>query len=175
MLFRSNFEVFFIPKDTTFDISVNYDPPPDGTTIAGVGDSYINRGPEGLTAVKAGYGTIAAKDADGSLIDYTTIEIVPPDALVIYDGNYNGSSPSALDQVSMKVGAERSFRALARSHGQDLAGALRYEWTSSAPDVLKIERIEGSKVTVTAESAGTATIEVKGGTFTQSFPVEVAQ
>lgn len=172
----STFRVRYIPKDS--DVSVNQTPADTGVTVGTIGSTYLQYGPDGFAALKAGIGAVTARNAQGSLVEYTTIRVTPPDALVVYDAAYQssqGSTPPKVSNVSIKLNEEKSLRALARAKSQDLAGSLKYEWTSSAENIVETNSDAQGRVTLVGKAVGNATVTVEGGTFKQTFPVVVTE
>jgi len=127
----STFTVKFVPKGDTFSTT----DPSQGQTLGVVSDSFMSITPTGgVSALRPGFGTILARDTGGRLVDFTSMEIRKPDSVAVFDAakiESSGEVAAKLDSVSVKVGDEVSLRAVARSHNQDLAGALRYDWTTN--------------------------------------------
>ncbi|MDB4938679.1 MAG: hypothetical protein JWP87_5651 [Labilithrix sp.] len=167
----------FVPKSSSgLDIHFNESAPDRGVTVAPIGDAYISRGTKGLAAVKAGYATLASRDAAGTLVDYVVVRIAKPDALVVYSADDSSSSnPPPVSNVELSVGGNnrKSFRAFAQQNKGYLAGSLQIEWKSSNTAVAEIESTTDGKVTLVARSAGTAMLVATGGTFTQQTPITV--
>lgn len=160
----STFRVRYIPKDA--DVK--------GVTVGSVGSTFVTHAATGgLAATKAGYATITAVNGTGSLVEFVTVPVRAPDALVVYDAAYKGTSPSRITSLTLAVGAGKSLRALARAKQADLAGTLAYEWTASASDVVDVRAEASGKVTLTGLVPGKARVSVVGGTFTQELDVEV--
>lgn len=167
----ASFRVKYVPRDAR----TNEPGSSAGVTTSAVGNTYLSYGPDGFVGVKAGLGTITARNAQGQLVEFTTIKIEKPDTIVVYDGEYSGTTtPPLIDKVTLSVGERKTLRALARSGGHDLAGLLQYEWATDGVIVGVDSPMQG-KATITAKKAGTATLTVTGGTFTQEIPVEVSQ
>jgi hypothetical protein len=170
----STFSVRYVPKPSSgLDIKLNDSAPDRGVTVQPISNAYVARGANGLAAIKAGYATIASRDAAGQLVDYVVIRVARPDALVVYAADESRTDPPLVSNVTLGRGDKRAFRALAREGTATLAGSLQMEWRSSNPGVVDIESTTEGKVTVVARSAGSATLEATGGTFTQTLAVEV--
>jgi len=164
-----------VTSPSTINIRINESDPNKGITVQTVGNTFLSSGPDGFVGLKAGYATLASRDSAGSIVDYVTVRVDKPDAIVVYDASDTSLTPARIDTLSLAQGARRAYRAVAQKKSQDLAGALRVEWTSSDPSVVKIDNVSGVKVTVSALKAGAATLTAVGGTFTQQIPVEVSQ
>ena len=101
----STFAVRFVPKQSTrgIDIRFNESEPDRGIVITPVSD-FVTRGPKGLAAVKAGYATLAARDAGGQLVDYVVVRVQKPDALVVYAADDTTvSTPAPVDRMSAGI------------------------------------------------------------------------
>lgn len=170
----STFAVRYVPKASSgLDVHFNEAAPDRGVTVAPISDVYVSRGASGLAAVKSGYATLASRDAAGQLVDYVVVRVAKPDALVVYEADDARTDPTVVSTVALAPGDRRAFRAFAQENKEDLAGSLQLDWRSSNPGVVEVVSTTGGKATVLARSAGTATLEAIGGTFTQSIPVEV--
>jgi hypothetical protein len=168
----ASFTVRYVPRDATQTKPGSN----AGITTSPVGTTFLSTGPDGLVGVRAGVGTITARNAQGSLVEFTAIKIERPDAIVVYDGEYTGTTtPVTIDKVTLKVNEVKTLRALARRTGHDLAGLLTYEWSTDTSSVVKVDTVTNGKVTLVGKSAGSAKIIVKGGSFEQDVPVEVSQ
>jgi hypothetical protein len=172
----SRFNVRFLPKGAVVGIAPT--DPSKGQTLGTVGDDYLTTAPGGaFSAQKAGFASLVARSADGRLVDFITVEIQKPDSLVVYDTD-SGSSDSdlvELDSITLKVGESKSIRALARAHGRDLAGALRYDWTAVDASVVGIGSATDTRATIVGKQAGTTSLMIEGGSFQQTVKVEVTQ
>ncbi|HEY8072575.1 MAG TPA: hypothetical protein VIF62_00650, partial [Labilithrix sp.] len=79
--------VFHMQYDVhSLGITLSDNVPGQGYTLSTVGSGYLSLGTSGFSGVKAGIGTIWVKDAAGNAVDFTTISIVKPDEIVVYDG-----------------------------------------------------------------------------------------
>jgi hypothetical protein len=127
-------------------------------------------------ALKLGYGTVAARDAAGQLVDFVNIRVAKPDALVIYDAAVaHGETPSRIDSLTIKLGQQdsRQLKAFAQEKNSVLAGSLAVQW-SVEPKTGIVDLLDSEgEVTVTPRAAGTAKLTASGGTFTQEISVEV--
>lgn len=174
----SSFAVRFVPKPSSsssgVDIRFNESAPDRGIVIEPVSD-FVTRGPRGFTAVKAGYATLASRDAGGQLVDYVVVRVQTPDALVVYAADDTSvSAPAPVSTVALRMADTKSFKAFARRGTEDLAGSLQVEWKSSNTSVLEVQSTSAGKVTVVARSSGSATLTATGGTFSQDIPVKVS-
>ena len=172
----SSFQVRFTPKASASDSHIQFGSGENrGITIDPVGE-YISRGPNGLVALKLGYGTVTARDAAGQLVDFVNIRVAKPDALVVYDAAVeHGDTPSRIDALTMTLGQResRQLRAFAQEKNSVLAGSLAVQWSvEPKTGVVDLNDIEG-EVTVTPKGAGTAKLTASGGTFSQEISVEV--
>jgi hypothetical protein len=171
----STFAVRFVPKSGSgLDIRVNEAAPDRGITVAPVGEVYVSRGAKGMAAIKTGYATLASRDAAGQLVDYVVVRVAKPDALVVYAADETSTDPPLVSAVSLARGERRAFRAFAQENKANLAGSLAMDWASSNPGVVEVESTTEGKVTVVARSAGTATLQATGGTFTQAVTIQVS-
>lgn len=178
----STFRLGFVPNPgTQIDVSLtrnsvdfSAEDRQRGYAIDAVGRQWISRGPEGLAAVKPGYGTVVAKNGLGQLIDYAVVRIAAPDTIVVYDGTFTGSgSPQRLTDVKLKVGEQRKLRALGRAKGEDLAGAIRFEWYVVDENVIQIDRSTEGTVTLTGRAAGKTSMSTQGGAMSTNTTLEV--
>jgi hypothetical protein len=167
----STFAVGFVPTSSSGS-SLSASPEP-GVTVQPVSSVYVSRGASGLAAIKAGYATLASRDAAGQLVDYVVLRVARPDALSVYAADDLAAKPSLVSTITLARGDTRAFRAFAQEKKENLAGSLQVEWTSSAPGIVAVESTAQGKVTIAARAAGKATLTATGGTFTQSIPVEV--
>lgn len=170
----STFKVRFVPKqESGIDLKFNDSAPERGVTVQPISDVYVSRGANGLAAIKAGYATIASRDAAGQLVDYVVLRVARPDSLVVYAADESRTNPPLVSNVTLGVGDVRAYRAIAQEKKTNLAGSLQVEWTSSKPSVVTVQTSVNGKVTIVARAAGTATLVATGNTFEQSIPVEV--
>lgn len=170
----SSFQVRFTPRSGTNDSRITFGSGENrGITIDPVGE-YISRGPNGLVALKLGYGTISARDAAGQVVDFVNIRVAKPDALVVYDAAVaHGDTPNRIDALTMSLSRSRQLRAFAQEKNSVLAGTLAVEWTVvPKTGVVDIQDSDG-EITVTPRAAGSAKLTAVGGTFTQEILVEV--
>ncbi len=170
----ATFKVRYVPRDA----KTNDPGSGAGVTVSPVGTTYLSTGADGLVGLKGGIGTITARNAQGSLVEFTTIKIEKPDAIVVYDGEYTGTTtPVTIDKVRLKVGQPKTLRALSRRAGRDLAGMLNYQWSTENEAVVRVDGTTQStgKITIVGNAAGSTTITVEGGSFKQDVPVEVSQ
>lgn len=168
----SSFQVRFVPKASDTLIKFDEKAPDRGITINPVGE-YVSRGGNGLVALKSGYATITSRDASGQLVDFVTIRVAKPDALVVYSAEDVRDAPDRVDTVSLGKTERRNYRAFAQEKNAVLAGTLAVEWTSSNPNIVAIDGTLEGKVTVVGRAPGNANLIAIGGTFRQEIPVEV--
>lgn len=169
----STFRVSFTPRASDgLNIHINEAAADRGITVGSVGD-YVTRGPSGLAATKPGWATIAARDASGNLADYVVLRIAKPTKLAVFDGEAFGSTSPEIGSLQMKPDEQRSLRALPRTSGEDLAGEVKFDWTSIDEKVLQIVSTTTGKVNVVAKGAGTTKLVVEGASFRQELSVEV--
>lgn len=162
----STFTVRFI-KSATVSSDVT------GITVSTIGNDFFSTtGAGSFLAKQAGTGTIIAKDSSGSVVDYRALDIRRPDEIVVYDAN-DTTNVIPVTRVEMNVNDIRSYRALAREKGANLAGTLNYEWKSSDATVVRAYADANGKVSITGVKAGSATVTATGGTFEHSFTVTV--
>jgi hypothetical protein len=175
----SKFRLRYIPKPDSngLNIRINEKAPPTGSHIAPVSEDYITRSFDGeLVAKKAGYATIMARTAQGSIMDFTTVRIRTPEELVVYDANYQGGdSPPRIREPKLKVGDRVSWRVFARAGSENLAGEIQTDWHSPDPDIADVEDFSTGKGVVVAKAVGTTTLTIEGGSFRLELPVEVTE
>lgn len=174
----STFELnYFLKNDEgTVQIKINETPESRGYRLEGVGQR-ASKTTTGLTATKPGRATFVVRDAKGWVVDYTSIQIVKPQGLIIYDSEFrsNTDSPPHITKVDMNMttATRKSFRVVAEYEAEPVAGAIPVKWTSSNPAVVDIEGYSRGKVTVVARGVGTATIKADGAGLNSEIPVEV--
>lgn len=170
----STFRVRFVSQSTSSKasyITFNESAPNRGLTVNPIGE-YLSFGPKGMLAQKEGYATIFSRDAAGQLVDYINVQIVKPDALVVYAADDVSASPTRIDAVKVSLSDRRSLRAFARQNKKTLAGSLQVEWTSSSTAFFDVDTSDG-KAVIVPKKAGQGTLVAVGGTFKQEIPVEV--
>lgn len=168
----STFDVNFQPRSTSSD-----EPKPQGgITLSSVGDDFFTRGPQGFVAQREGYGTIAAFDSAGKLVDYTVIEIIKPDVLTIYDAERESSDdadPPSLDVIELREGESRSFRVLPRNDaGVPLAGKVGVKW-SSPSSVATVQPGSSGRYSVYGNAAGATVVAIDGAALHREIKVLV--
>lgn len=168
----ATFDVSFRPRSTSSD-----EPQPQGgITLSSVGGEFFSRGPQGFVAQREGYGTIAAFDATGKLVDYTVIEIIKPDVLTIYDAEREASDdvdPPSLDVIELREGESRSFRVLPRNDaGLPLAGKVGVKW-SALSSIASVQAESSGKYSVYGNAAGATTIAIDGAALHREIKVLV--
>lgn len=176
----ANFELnyFLYREGTTIEIHINEDPEPLGYRMETVGNTYATKGSGGSLQAKApGRATFVVRDGKGWVVDFTTIEIVKPEGLIVYDSEFNSTTetPRAVKDVELSLSNEnrKSFRVVARYQAEPVAGAIPVQWTSSDPSVVDIESYARGKVTIQAKKEGTATLRATGSDITEEVSVEV--
>jgi len=147
-------------------------PETDGVTLQAL-EPFVGRGPEGFAALRPGYGTVMAKRANGAVVDYATLTIVQPNALVVYPAGYRGTTPERIETITIKVGETRAYRVVAEDANREaIAGSIRMAWSSAAPErltVLYTNRV----ATVTAKGVGKTTLKAEGAALVRDIDVEV--
>lgn len=166
----SSFSLSYVASEDQGDVLVNPEYP--GMTLEAVGP-YMGQGPDGFAALKPGYGTVIAHDRDGRVIDYVTLHIVKPDALVVYDAAYKGTEPIPIDSLSLVANERKQYRTVGETNHEASAGSIRVEWVSDNPAVVKVESYKSGVVTLRAIAAGKATITASGAALEKTIPVEV--
>ena len=134
---------------------------------------YMSSGPDGFVTVKPGYGVIAAKDANGAILDYVTVRIVKPDGLVVYDAKYKGTDPVRLEKIDLQNGESQDFRTVAEYDMEAIAGSIRVEWTSADSSIAEVVGYRHGVVTVKGKAAGKTKLTAAGAALTQEIDVEV--
>jgi len=167
----ASFHVQFYPTDNSYQLTESVKE--SGASIGTVGSSFLSFGPSGITGLKAGVGTITVMNAQGALVDFISINIAKPDALVVYDATYSGTSPAPVTTLTLAPNDTKSFRTLARETGHDLAGAFESEWTPADPSVVSVTGYDGAQANLLAGKVGTTTIAVAGAGLTQTIQVTV--
>lgn len=175
----SNFDVRFVPKGQEGNALVLS----DGRRYEGIKTTalapYVEPAGDGdgFAAVKAGFGTVLARDSRGTIVDYVTLTIVQPDTLIVYDANYDGGlfakPPPQLEALNMNVDDRGSYRVVAGYARAEAAGSIPVDWSSDDPTVVQIESYSGRVVNVIAKKAGNATLTAKGAGVIKTVPVEV--
>jgi hypothetical protein len=166
----STFHLTFVASQDQGDVfSGNAYP---GSTLNAVAP-YVSSGPDGFTMVKPGYGAVVVRQPDGAVIDYVTLKILKPDALVVYAAEYKGDNPPPVDSLSLKVNDRKSFRTVGQKDKSALAGSIRVEWTSADPNLLTVESYAGGVVNIVAKAAGTTTLTAAGAALTKAITVQV--
>lgn len=173
----SNFDVRFVAKGqqgTTINIDGKQY---DGVTVEAVAP-YVSKAPGEFAAVKPGYGTVIARDSAGTVIDYVTLKIVPPDDLIVYDANYDaarGDDPPRIQSITLKVEEAPRYRVVAEYGGNAAAGSIPVKWESKNPAVVAVESYANGVVNLRAKSAGTAEITATGASLEKTIEVEVTE
>jgi hypothetical protein len=165
----STFQLRFVAAQDQGDLNADSQ---QGTTLRPL-PPYVSSGPEGFTMLKPGLGTVIARNAAGSVIDYVTLRIVKPDALVVYAAEYKGDSPPPIESLTLASSNRRSLRTVGQWNKQALAGSIHIEWTSSDDNVIGVESYTGGVVTLLAKKAGTATLTAAGAALTKTISVQV--
>lgn len=166
----SNFDLTYVASEDQGDVLVNPEYP--GMTLEAV-SPYMGQGPDGFAALRPGYGTVVAHDREGRVIDYVTLHIVKPDALVVYDAAYKGLDPVPIDALTLVAEDRKQFRTVGETNHEASAGSIRVEWVSDDPAVVKVESYKSGVVTLRAVAAGKATITASGAALEKTIPVEV--
>lgn len=138
---------------------------------------YLSEGPDGFVAKKAGFGTIVVRDAAGTVIDFVSLKIVQPDALIVYDASYDaklGKDPPQLQKLNLKTDDRSSYRVVAGYAKESVAGSIPVEWTSDDPSVVEIESYSRRVVNVRAVKAGSTTLTASGAGIERKLAVEVS-
>jgi hypothetical protein len=167
----SAFELRFVAsgeQGVTFTTKEKY----PGVTSQPIGP-YVSSGPDGFTALKPGYGTVVARDNTGVVIDYVTLKIVKPDALVVYAAEYKGTNPPAVQALNLKLGARRSFRTVAEHKSFAVAGSVQIRWESLDAAIVQVESYERGVVNVVAKKEGKTKLTAAGAALTKDLDVEV--
>jgi hypothetical protein len=165
----SVFNLRFVPtEDQGLDL--------DGTDTAGITlqavEPYVGRGTEGFAALKPGYGTVIARRANGAVVDYVTLTIVQPTALVVYPAEYKGTSPERIERITMKANETKAYRVVAESNGEAVAGSVRMAWSSGTSDVVSVTYQSGV-ARLSARAAGKTTLTAEGAALSRAIDVEV--
>jgi hypothetical protein len=146
----------------------------DGVTLAPVGP-YVGSGPDGFAALKPGYGTVYARDSRGAVIDYVTLKIVKPNALVVYRADYKGLEPPSVQKVEATVGQSQSFRTVAMYDGEAVAGSVRVQWESESSEIAEVQNYRSGVVSILAKAPGTTKVTAVGAGLTKTIDVEVKE
>lgn len=173
----ATFAVRYVPQTRAgTDIRFNESEKNRGITVSPTGQ-FISSGPDGFVGIKEGYGTLASRDASGRIIDYVTLRVAKPDALVVYEASLSSGAtaptPVKVDNVELRTGSRRSYRVRAQENHQDLAGSLRVQWESDDESIVAIDSVQSNTVTVTAKKEGTTKLHATGGTFVEDIVVTV--
>ena len=146
----------------------------DGITLEAIAP-YVGSGPEGFTPLKAGYGTVVAREANGRIIDFVHLKLVQPDGLVVYKAEYKGTNPERLQALNMTIGQTQSFRTVAEYKQEAIAGAIPTSWESADPSIVQVASYTSGVVTIIGKSAGKTKLKVVGAALSKELDVEVAQ
>ena len=136
-------------------------------------EPYVGKGYDGFTSLRPGLGTIVARDSRGNIVDYVTLKIVKPDALVVYAAEYRGPRPAPIDALSLAPAERRSYRTVAEHGHEPVAGSVRVRWESADPSVVRIESYQRGVVNVLAGAAGKTKLVAVGAALTKEIEVEV--
>lgn len=176
----SNFDVRFVAKGqqgTTINIDgKRY----EGVTVEAVAP-YVSKAPGEFAAIKPGYGTVMARDSAGTIIDYVTLKIVPPDDLIVYDANFDaerGDDPPRIQSITLKIDEAPRYRVVAEYGGNAAAGSIPVKWeakSDSGENVVVVESYASGVVNLRAKSVGKATLTATGASLTKTIEVEVTQ
>jgi hypothetical protein len=134
---------------------------------------YVGTGPDGFTALMPGYGTVVARDSRGFIIDYVTLKIVKPDALVVYAAEYKGTNPIALEALTLRPNERKSYRTVAQHNLEAVAGSVQIRWESADKDVAQVESYQRGVVNIVAKSAGKTKLKAVGAALSKEIDVEV--
>lgn len=143
-----------------------------GLTIEAVGP-YVGKGPDGFAALQPGYGSVIAHDKDGKVIDFITLHIVKPEALVVYDAEYTGAEPVPVDAVGLATDDRARYRTVGETRGEPSAGSIRVEWTSDDPSIVAVESYVRGVVTLHALRHGSTAVTAAGAALTKRITVVV--
>lgn len=182
----STFGLYFLPKGQTFRGTVEDivdlnrrgvvvtvdDRRYEGVTVQPIGPN-ISDGPDGFSGVQPGYATAVARDNAGTIIDYVTLKVVQPDALVVYAAAYEGTDPLQVQAIDMTVGTTESYRTVASHQATVVAGAVRVAWSSADPSIAQIESYDRGVVRILAKGVGTTTVTAVGAALEKRLDVEV--
>lgn len=181
----STFDVFFFEKGRATTITADAyaayregvtvtidDQRYHGVTTQPVGARVVD-GPEGLTAVEPGYATLVARDNRGIILDYVTLSVLRPDALVVYPADSEGYDPPPVHSIRLQEGESERYRTVTARDLSTLAGAVRVEWRSDDPSVATIESYNRGVVRIAARGAGRTQVRVTGAALTKALEVEV--
>jgi hypothetical protein len=167
---------YFLKNDKgIIEIKINETPESRGYRLEPV-PPYAGKATNGLTALKPGRATFVVRDGKGWVVDFTSIEVVKPEGLIVYDSEADSkSNPPHITNVAMNMttDARKSFRVVAQHQFEPVAGAIPVQWTSSNRAVVDVEGYSRGKVTVVAKSLGTATLKANGAGIEESLSVEV--
>ncbi len=181
----ATFNVRYVLKQdpATLQIRLNEYAKDRGITVQTVGSAagssapakytYLSSGPSGFVGVTKGFATLVARDAAGSVVDYLTVSVQPPDAIAVYDFADVRALPAKLANDTISRGASKTYRAVAQKANADLGGALSVQWSTTDPTIASVDAVSGVKVTVTAKKAGKTRLTALGGSFERAVEIEV--
>lgn len=172
----STFNVYYVPKDDQNQPALKTPDDAIGTVVSGL-PPFFSGGPAGIAATaREGYGALVAERPDGTVVDFTDVQIVKPASIAIYKSNAGILGNDAQDvgaTYSMKVGATDLFRAVAKGEdSQVLAGSLAVDWESSDTGTLSIALNDG-QATFTALKAGSVTVTLNKAAIAKTLTVTV--
>lgn len=125
---------------------------------------------------------------DGFGVDYVSLTLRPVDDLMLgvheeselcetdydHDGICDGTGGIVTDPpVTLVDGELTDVRARPLGGGENLAGAIDYEWESLTPELVTIIRVFGRSATLSAHGTGLARISVRTGDYVEVFEYEV--
>lgn len=145
-----------------------------GVTLGTVGSEYLSVTNGEYLALAPGAGSIVARDSNGHVVEFEAIQIRRPESIVVYDSKQT-VDPVPTQSIDLHVAALQSFRALSRAGSTNLAGTLKYEWTSGDKEMVDAYQDNTGAVVLDAKKVGSTTLTVVGGALTTSIPVKVSQ
>lgn len=143
-------------------------------TLRPAGEDYLETPqPNEFVARLPGRAAVIARaTTDGAFVDYTMVRVAPASAIAIREPSYG---TRAGDGWALTLGDAPSFGARAEGPArEELAGALLFTWTSSAPEIVSVETPSPSgRARVQARQEGTAILTATLGALQASVVVTV--
>lgn len=170
----STFNIYFVPKDDQDQPAFSTPSDAIGVTVSGL-EPFFNGGPEGITAnIREGYGAIVAEQANATVVDFISLQVVKPASITIYNATATGNDATDVGATfSLKQGESHPFRAVAKSQaGAILAGSLNSSWKSADETIFAVATSAGV-ATLSGLKAGTANLTLLSATLTRTLAVTV--
>lgn len=172
----SSFNIFYVPKDEQDKPALTEPTDGLGITVRALGPLFTGgNGGDIVASGGEGFGAIVAQTANGVVADFTSIQIVRPASITIYDAQITlfNQAQDVGDSYSITKGTTHDFRLVAKSAGNlVLAGSLQQAWETDHEDIATVA-VNNGVATLTAHNAGTANLSLTSASFTRNLKVTV--